>query len=292
MKLNEYQKLAKEFDQNPNRKILKSNIIPLFGIIGESGALISEFKKRFRDKHAHTKFNKNVEEILGNMLWYIANVSSKMDLTLEDIAKKNLTKIQDRFPSKGSITCITESFDEGYPANEQLPRMMNIVFKEEAKGGKKELTILLDGKRLGDSLTDNSYDDDGYRYHDVFHFSFAAILGWSPVIRKILNVKRKSNSTIDEVEDGARAAIIEEAISAFIYQHAKDHLYFENVEKVDHHILKTIRNIVSHLEVSKCNISEWERAILAGYKVFRKLKKNKGGSVQIDLDKRDISFIE
>lgn len=291
MDLNNYQELAKTFDQNPNGKILKSYIIPLFGIIGESGALVSEFKKKFRDKEAHTKFHKNVEETLGNILWYTANVSSKMGFKLEDIAQKNLNKIKDRFPAKGSIICMTELFDESYPENEKFPKEINVEFREDIYGGIKKLITLVEGVPIGDPLTDNAYNDDGYRFHDVFHFAFAAVLGWSPVIRKIMKIKRKSNPLIDEVEDGARAAIIEEAISAFVYQHAKDHLFYTNLEKVDHQILKTIKNIVSHLEVSVCNSSEWERAILMGYDVFRQLMQKKGGKVKIDLNKREIYFV-
>jgi NTP pyrophosphatase (non-canonical NTP hydrolase) len=291
MEFNIYQKLARDFDQNPNRKVMNSYIIPLFGIIGESGALVSEFKKRLRDKGAHTKFKNNIEETLGNILWYTSNVASKMDLNLDEIAKNNLIKIKDRFPQKGTIICVTGLFDQDYQEHEKIPRVINLEFKEENSQGLKKILTLINNVPVGDPLTDNAYDDDGYRYHDVFHFAYAAVLGWSPVIRKLMTIKRKSNSLIDVVEDGARAAVIEEAISAFVYQHAKDHMFYENVEKVDNQILKTIKKIASHLEVSSCTISEWERAILMGYTVFRQLVKNKGGKVRVDLNNREIMFI-
>ena len=291
MELNKYQELAKEYDQNPNKKILTSYIIPLFGIIGESGALISEFKKSFRDKSAHTKFNDNLEEILGNILWYSANIATKMDLNLEMIATRNLQKIKERFPKPGEIICTTELFDINYIEKEQIPRLIILKFTEEGKRGKKLIKISIDNKVIGDSLTDNSYLDDGYRYHDVFHFAYAAVLGWSPVVRSILKKKRKSNPVVDEVEDGARAAIMDEAISAFVYQYAKDHRFYENIDKVDNQLIKTIRNLSSNLEVSKCSAAEWERAILMGYKVYRELIKNKGGDVKVDLNNREINFV-
>ena len=50
----------------------------------------------------------------------------------------------------------------------------------------------MSGEKIGDELTDNAYKDDGYRFHDVFHSAYVAILGWSPVIRKLLKRKRKS----------------------------------------------------------------------------------------------------
>ena len=68
------------------------------------------------------------------------------------------------------------------------------------------MEIYPDGKFIGDSLSDNAYVDDGYRFHDVMHLAHMAVLGWSPVMRNLLKLKRKSQPTIDEVEDGARAA--------------------------------------------------------------------------------------
>ncbi|WP_372511654.1 hypothetical protein [Carbonactinospora thermoautotrophica] len=37
----------------------------------------------------------------------------------------------------------------------------------------------MDGQPVGDSLSDKAYEDIGYRWHDVFHLSYAACLGWS-----------------------------------------------------------------------------------------------------------------
>jgi NTP pyrophosphatase (non-canonical NTP hydrolase) len=291
MEINKYQELAKEYDQNPNKKVLNSYIIPLFGIIGESGALVSEFKKSFRDKDAHTKFLANVEEILGGILWYSANIATKMDLKLDEIASKNLQKIKERFPKSDEIICVTELFDTDFSESEKIPRLLIVEFKEEIIDKVKIIKILVDGVPIGDPLTDNSYEDDGYRYHDIFHFAYAAILGWSPVVRSILKIKRKSVPKIDEIEDGARATILEEAISAFVYQYAKDHKFYDGINKVDNQIIKTIRNLSSSLEVGKCSVAEWEKAILMGYNVFRELIKYKGGKVKVDLNNREISYI-
>jgi hypothetical protein len=46
------------------------------------------------------------------------------------------------------------------------------------------------GVFIGDPLTDNIADRDGYRFHDVFHFANAAILHWSPVMRALVRHKR------------------------------------------------------------------------------------------------------
>src|SRR5690606_1715605 len=118
------------------------------------------------------------------------------------------------------------------------------------------------GEQLGDDITDNSYEDDGYRFHDIFHFGYVAFLGWSPVVRKLMKIKRKSEVDIDEIEDGARATITEELISLFIYNHSLDHKLFKYTSSVDTEILKTIQKLVGGIEVSSCTQKQWETAII------------------------------
>lgn len=120
--------------------------------------------------------------------------------------------------------------------------------------------------------------------------SYTAILGWSPVIRSILKRKRKSSPVIDEVEDGGRAIAIEEGISALIFTYAKDHAFLEGISAIDYQLLKTIKNMTGHLEVSQCSLGDWEKAILMGYNVWRQVEKNRGGVVVIDIDSSSITY--
>ncbi len=143
---------------------------------------------------------------------------------------------------------------------------------------------------IGDALTDNSHEDDGYRYHDVFHLAYAAVLGWSPVCRALLKCKRKSNVKIDEVEDGARAAIIEEAISILIFNQAEVRGWYADPSSIDIGLLKTIRRMGVGLEVGACTAKQWQEAISQGYAAFLELKKSGGGDVVVDLDKQRITY--
>lgn len=118
---------------------------------------------------------------------------------------------------------------------------------------------------MGQDLTDNAYVPDGYRFHDVFHLACAAVLGWSPVSRRNLNLKRRSEPAVDEVEDGGRAIVTEEGISALVFAYARDHNALEGVHSVDYDLLKTIRIMTARFEVGICTTGEWERAILMGY---------------------------
>ena len=67
-------------------------------------------------------------------------------------------------------------------------------------------------------------------YHDVFHYAYVAVLGWSPVVRALLQLKRKSNKVVDETQDGARANLIEEGIAALVFAEAKSQAFFKNVK--------------------------------------------------------------
>jgi len=47
------------------------------------------------------------------------------------------------------------------------------------------------------------------------------------VLRKLLGRKRRSVPKVDEVEDGGRAWVIDEAIAAAVYEYAERHGFLE-----------------------------------------------------------------
>jgi hypothetical protein len=154
------------------------------------------------------------------------------------------------------------------------------------------VVLYLGARRIGDRLTDNNRRDDGYRFHDVFHLAYAAILGWSPVTRALLNCKRRSSALTDEVEDGGRAIAIEEGIAALVYADAKDHGFYAGMSEVDHAVLDTIRRMTSHLEVQTQTEAEWQRAILVGFDAWRRLRLHRGGRITVDLAARSIEYLQ
>lgn len=276
----------------------KAKLVPLLGLAGEVGTLLSEYKKFLRDGSAHERFNEQVAEDLGDLLWYIANVATKFGLDLESVAKANLEKTRARWPVRASgrqpgkkASVRSHLFDQDEEPEQQIPRRFTVHFSELREADSVRVTISITGKQIGDILTDNAYDEDGYRFHDVFHLSYAAILGWSPMIRKLVGVKRKADKELDEVEDGARARIIEELISQLVYTYAREHNFLEGVGSLDYHLLKTIHSLVVDREVRVRSLAEWERAIFAGYDVWRQVWKHRGGFVEVDLLQRRISFV-
>lgn len=270
---------------------LPSIIVPLLGLAGEAGSLLSEYKKWIREGDRYRPFTDQVAEEIGDILWYLANIAEKEGLDLQEIAEENLAKIADRFHSAASTPLFgTDRYDVAYPDNEQLPLSLTVEFREIEVDGKNKLETTINGRKFGDSLTDNSHVDDGYRFHDVFHFTNAIMLGWSPIVRRTLGVKRKSVPQVDEVEDGARAGVTEEAISAVVFGYAKDFSYFQGSDTVEFSLLRMIKQMTAPFEVRDKGLRQWEITILEGYKVWREMVTNKGGTFIGDAKDRSVRY--
>nr|VFK16135.1 MAG: MazG nucleotide pyrophosphohydrolase domain-containing protein [Candidatus Kentron sp. LFY] len=115
------------------------------------------------------------------------------------IVDANISKVRGRFlePEPGQLP----SFDEGFPEEERLPAHFEIRIVQRKSG---RSYMQWNGVFIGDPLTDNISDPDGYRFHDVFHLAYAAILHWSPTFRALIKQKRKSVPKIDEAQDGGQ----------------------------------------------------------------------------------------
>lgn len=231
-------------------------------------------------------------DLFGQLLAVLGLVCASFHLKLEDVARDNLVKIHARWP--GSSRVYHGAFDEDFPEHEQIPRVLPIEFIERGKPGNTYVVQRLNSVHIGNRLTDNSNEADDYRFHDIFHLAYVAHLGWSPVIRSLLKLKRKSNAAVDENEDGARAMIIEEGIATWIFNHAKKRRFYEDVEpgKLDYGLLKQVHSMVTGYEVDSCPLWQWEEAILDGFRVFRELQKpeHRGGTVLVNMTEHTLTF--
>ncbi len=284
-----YQKEALRTDRVPaHGDDVASLIVPMLGLAGETGQLLSEYKKHLRDGEAHRLFKERVSEELGDLMWYVSNVASKFGLSLDDVAVANLEKTRGRFLSDNAVP---DGFDSDLPDAERLPRRFEVELIDSDEAVRRSVRVVIDGEPFGAQLTDNAYDPDGYRFHDVFHFAYAAVLAWSPVTRSLIRRKRKSRPLLDEVEDGARAAVIEEGIAALAFDYARRHRMLEGVARLDFQLLRTVKDMTSHLEVSRRTTGEWEQAILLGFEVWRAVHAAGGGRIAVDLDARRIDYL-
>lgn len=206
-------------------------------------------------------------------------------MSFAEIAHHNSTKTRGRFLEPNPAELPT--FDAEFEAEERIPDHFEIRVSQR-KSGKSYLQW--NDVFLGDPLTDNIADEDGYRFHDVFHMAHAAVLHWSPVFRALIKQKRKSNPKYDETEDGGRAIVVEEGLTAWVFAQAKHVGFFANATSVSFDLLKGVQRFVAGYEVERCPLKLWENAILQGYRAFMQLQQNNGGVLIGDRNSRTLTY--
>jgi hypothetical protein len=214
----------------------------------------------------------NARELLSSFAACYIEALQASGMTFGEIANTNATKTIGRFVEPDPLKLPT--FDQEFEREERIPERFEIHVTQR-KSGKTYLQW--NGVFLGDPLTDNIVDQDGYRFHDVFHFAHAAVLHWSPVFRALIKQKRKSNHQVDEAQDGGRAIVIEEGLTAWVFSQAKRVGFFKDRDSIAFDLLKTVQKFVAGYEVDQCPLKLWEHAILQGYRAFLSLRENNGG---------------
>lgn len=290
MHLSDYQRQSASTDILPPDDLA----LPILGLTGEVGSLAAEHKKRRRDSAGYRAFRDEVSEDLGDLLWYAAALARRCDLDLDDVLADNLRKTNERFTRANHLPAHT-LFDADLPSTQQLPRSVDVTFTETVEHGAggdpvPVVTIRRGASPVGDPLDDNRDDNDDYRYHDALHLGHMAVLGWSPVLRGLLKVKRKGNPSLDRIEDGGRAQAIEEGLTAYVFSVAAEHSLFATTDRVPIDAIKACQRMTGHLEVARRSSADWEQAILAGYRNFRLLQQHHGGTVHADLVRRSLTF--
>ncbi|WP_219893057.1 nucleoside triphosphate pyrophosphohydrolase family protein [Aquisediminimonas profunda] len=278
MKIDEYQRQA--------HKTAKSRDIEVFtlGLFGEAGSVASSIKKLKRENTAAKVVKDEIATELGDVLWYVAEIATHYDIQLSEIAEKNLEK--SRYLFNGN----DEQLDAKAPKDQRFPEKFSLTF--EPSGAKVHIRV--NGVPFGDELDDNAHNDDGYRFHDVFHFAYMTRLGWSPVARQQLGLKRKYNTDIDRIEDGARSVFLEEGISVFVFNQntctAEGVSAFSDRRNIPFSVLSAIKVMTKGLEVRNRDITAWRDAIAMGFQNFDKLMSNNGGRVSCDMVTKKMKF--
>jgi NTP pyrophosphatase (non-canonical NTP hydrolase) len=248
---------------------------PALLLLGESTVNLFELRNSTHDARVRlTAFAKSYLEAL-----------KASRVAFAEVVRKNISKTKGRFVAPNFADLPT--FDERSPEDQRLPAHFEITVDQR---GNTRSYLRWNGVFIGDPLTDNIRDPDGYRFHDVFHFAHAAILHWSPTFRALIKHKRKDDPKVDEAQDGGRAIVVEEGLTAWIFSRAKELNFFEGQTTISFDLLKTVQQFVAGYEVEACPLSLWEIAILSGYEVFRQVKKNCGGIVVCDRSARTIGY--
>ena len=89
MNFDEYQKFARSTAIYPDECKV---VYPALGLCGEAGEVAEKVKKNIRDG----KSLDGVALELGDVLWYISALADDLGVTLEEVAKANIEKLQSR----------------------------------------------------------------------------------------------------------------------------------------------------------------------------------------------------
>ena len=286
---------------------------PILGLASETGAVLEVYKRLLRDNSSEEQAREVLKQELGDVLWFCASIATANNLSLDEIAEYNLTRARNRYgdlkPSE------LPNFDANSIPEQRFPRRLVVKFTEVGgQNGRKQAQLHLvaaepnafpkgsrtaiNGKRigydvgqvLGDPLTDHQRNADAYRFHDAIHLGFMAVLGWSPVMRYMLRIKRKADADAEEGDDSARQVFAEEGLAAVLAQLAKKRLGFLHERSVNETVLDIVHAITMDVEARACPDRLWAAAITQGFQVLHQLSQNGGGYVIANLDTRTLEY--
>jgi len=96
MDFNEYQEKAWETAIYPNKG--NNLIYPVLGLGGETGEVLEKIKKIMRDEknQISEKKKEELKKELGDVLWYLSSICKELNITLNDVVNKNISKLNSR----------------------------------------------------------------------------------------------------------------------------------------------------------------------------------------------------
>ncbi len=95
VELSEYQRRSRSTAHYPRTDALA---YPALGLAGEAGEFADHAKKVIRDDDGVVSAERReaMSKELGDVLWYVAQLATELDLELEQIAQENIEKLESR----------------------------------------------------------------------------------------------------------------------------------------------------------------------------------------------------
>ncbi len=96
MEFKEYQEKSRKTAIYP--KIGENYVYPALGLGDESGEVLGKIKKIFRDKNGilDDETREEIKKELGDVLWYLTQLSTELEISLDDVAQANIEKLYSR----------------------------------------------------------------------------------------------------------------------------------------------------------------------------------------------------
>lgn len=93
-----YQMAAQETAVYPGQGDFHGLAYATLGLAGESGEVAEQVKKTWRNDNCEVTPEREdaIEDELGDVLWYVAQMCNELGLDMSSVAKRNIKKLQDR----------------------------------------------------------------------------------------------------------------------------------------------------------------------------------------------------
>jgi NTP pyrophosphatase (non-canonical NTP hydrolase) len=103
MHFSEYQKVSRKTALYPDQG--NNYIYPTLGLAGESGEVSEKIKKVIRDKKGivNDEDREAIEKELGDVLWYLSQLATELNIDLESVVWKNIEKLESRL-KRGALS--------------------------------------------------------------------------------------------------------------------------------------------------------------------------------------------
>ena len=105
MKIENFDRYQQESRKTWNVIPMNHSIVyPTMGMVNEAGEVAGKVKKIFRDHGGEiTEADRQaLKKELGDVLWYLAQICTELDLSLQEVAEANLVKLFSRL-ERGQI---------------------------------------------------------------------------------------------------------------------------------------------------------------------------------------------
>lgn len=92
----QYQKESRKTAEYP--EIGRNFVYPTLGLAGETGEVVEKIKKVFRDQcgNISEETKEAIKKELGDVLWYLAQIATELELDFSDVAESNIRKLFSR----------------------------------------------------------------------------------------------------------------------------------------------------------------------------------------------------
>lgn len=105
MKIENFDRYQQESRKTWNVIPMNHSIVyPTMGMVNEAGEVAGKVKKIFRDRGGEIteEDRQALKKELGDVLWYLAQICTELDLSLQEVAEANLIKLFSRL-ERGQI---------------------------------------------------------------------------------------------------------------------------------------------------------------------------------------------